>query len=254
MKKHRSTIAAALLTAPVSAADKTAEDVFQTMREIGLPEGYVQEARNQYNAKPDRHDDSGMEMNGKYRSYDEWILLLREKGAVVIYEQTAKAMGVSVEDVTLLYGDIERLKDYEPSVKPEKPFRDMTLEEKRAYVDSLPEEERAAFLVTLTPEERNSILKQLPPEQKQEVAGSLIDLGHEMGMNITVSDPDELRFEVRDDTGTLIDTTGFGLSADATGWDTTIPVLGGTGMILLAVGGLTILLRLTGKQEDRQHG
>jgi hypothetical protein len=41
---------------------------------------------------------------------------------------------------------------------------------------------------------------------------------------------------------------------DATGWNTTVPVLAGSGMILLSVGGLLLLTRRTGKQEDEQHG
>ena len=258
MKKHRNIVVAALLsfcsaavllTAPISAA--SAEDVFQVMRETGIPASLVQEYRNHLNANVIEHDDNGMIMKGTYRTWDEWITVIREKGANEIYELTAKAMGVSVEDVILLYGDIEKVKDYEPSVQPEKPFSEMTLEEKRAYVNSLPEEERAAFLVTLTPEERSSILRQLDPEQKKEAAASLIELGQEIGMNISVSDTDNLRFDVRDENGRLIDSTGLGLSVDTTGWNTTLPVAGSIAVILLAAGALGFLFRLTAKKEEK---
>lgn len=245
---------AALLTAPVSAEHATADDVFDTMREVGLPDGYIQMVHNNFERDEKNHDENGMTMNGKYRSYDEWITIIREKGAVHIYEATANTMGIDVETLILMCGEPEALEDYVPSVTPEKPFAEMTLEEKRAFVDSLPEEERAKFIASLSPEERNSILKQLEPEQKEEIVGGLIELGEEMGMHISVDDADAFRFSVRDDSGRLIDATGFGLSVDATGWDTTVPVLAGSGMILLSVGGLLLLTRRTGKQEDKQHG
>lgn len=245
---------AALLTAPVSAENATADDVFAAMREIGLPDGYIQAVHTKFLSQPDQHDENGMTMNGTYRSYDEWINVIREEGALKIYEASANAMGVDVETLILMFGEPEKIENYVPSVTPEKPFAEMTLEEKRAYVDSLPEEERALFLASLTPEERNSILKQLDPEQKEQVAGGLIELGEELGMHISVDDVDEFRFSVRDDSGRLIGSAGFGLSVDATGWNTTVPVLAGSGMILLSVGGLLLLTRRTGKQEDEQHG
>lgn len=231
--------AAMLLTVPVSAA--TEEDVFAAMAEAGLSEAFIQDARNRFRNEP--HDETGMTINGQYRTYEEWAQYIRENGGAAIYQLIADAMGVDVEVLALIYGEIQVPEDYVPSVEQEKPFAEMTLEEKRAYVDSLPEEERAVFLASLSPEERNSILKQLDPELKQEAAGALIELGEEMGMNIAVEDVDELRFSVRDDEGNLIDSAGFGLTVDPTGWDTTVPVLLGAAMILTASGGILWMIR-----------
>ena len=130
----------------------------------------------------------------------------------------------------------------------------VSIEEKRAYLDSLSEEERAEFLVHLTPEERSSLIRQLEPEQKKEIAGGLVELGQEMGMNLSVEDVDSLRFQVRDKNGRLIDSATLGTTVDPTGWNTTVPVLGGSAMILLALGGFAVMLRRTGRQEDQSNG
>ena len=70
-------------------------------------------------------------------------------------------------------------------------------------------------------------------------------------MNISVSDTDNLRFDVRDENGRLIDSTGLGLSVDTTGWNTTLPVAGSIAVILLAAGALGFLFRLTAKKEEK---
>ena len=74
-----------------------------------------------------------------------------------------------------------------------------------------------------------------------------------MGMNITVDDAENYRFSVRDGEGRLIDTAGFGLTVDATGWDTTVPVLTGAAMVLTALGGL-LLIGHRCKKEEMTNG
>lgn len=245
--------AAASLAVPVSAA-ATIEDVWQAMSEAGMPEAFILDTRNQYPNSV--HDDKGMEMNGVYRTYEEWVTLIHENGAMYVWSVIAEEMCVPVEALIEHYNqksDPSHQDDppYEPSVKPEKPFAEMTLEEKRAYVASLPEEERAAFLANLSPEERNSILKQLDPDKKQDVVQGVVDLGKQMGMTVTVDDADSFRFSVRDRNGNLVDSASFGLTVDPTGWNTTAPVLAASGMILLSLGGMLYLIR---KQEETGNG
>lgn len=245
--------AAAYLGMPVSAA-ATIEDVWQAMADAGMPDAFILDTRNQYPNSV--HDETGMEMNGVYHTYDEWVALIHENGAEYVWRIIAEEMGVPVEQLIEYYdqkSDPAHQDDppYEPSVEPEKPFADMTMEEKRAYVNALPEEERAAFLANLTAEERNSILKQLDPQKKQEVVGSVVELGKQMGMTVTVDDADSYKFSVRDQNGTLIDSASFGLTVDPTGWNTTVPVLAASGMILLSLGGMLYLIR---KQEENGNG
>lgn len=255
MKAHRGALAAALtlcaaacMTMPVSAA-ATIEDVWQAMADAGMPDAFILDTRNQYPNSV--HDASGMELNGIYHSYDEWVTLIHENGAEYVWSIIAEEMCVPVEDLIAYYNKkIDPAQDepaYEPSAQPEKPFSEMTLEEKRAFIASLPEDERAAFLVNLSPEERNSILKQLDPDKKQDVLAGVVDLGKQMGMTVTVDDADSYKFSVRDKNGTLIDSASFGLTVDPTGWNTTAPVLAASGMILLSLGGMLYLIK---KQED----
>lgn len=255
--------AAVMLTAPVSAESASVDDVFQALENAGMPDAFIQDTRNLYQTAP--HDENGMELNGQYRSYDEWVAIINQDGAVTIMSAIADAFGIPAEELLEHYNMQTQppesgqdtpvtTTEFVPSVEPEQPFADMTLDEKRAYIAGLPEDERAAFLANLTPEERNSILKQLEPEKKEQIVGGLIEIGQEMGLNVTVENIDDLRFNVRDENGTLIDAAGFGLTVDPTGWNTTVPVLAGSGMILLSLGGLMLLYRMTGKQEDTQHG
>lgn len=242
-----------LLTGTAAAAD--AEDVFRAMAEAGMPASFIQDTRNQFHTQP--HDENGMEMNGEYRSYDEWVALIRENGAQYVWAVIAEEMLVPVEDIVAYYEkkNVEQPAGTEPEPAPasEPRFAEMTLEEKRAYVASLPETERAAFLAGLTPEERNALLRQLSTDKKQEVLEGLAELGREMGMNVTVDDADAYRFSVRDGEGRLIDAAGFGLTVDATGWDTTVPVLTGTAMLLTAVCGL-LMTAFRCKKEEQENG
>lgn len=254
MKLHRRALAAAVtlcaaacMAMPVSAA--SIEDVWQAMADAGMPDAFILDTRNQYPNSV--HDENGMEMNGIYRSYDEWVTLIHENGAEYVWSIIAEEMCVPVEDLIEYYNKkidpAQEEPPYEPSKEPETPFSEMTLAEKRAFIASLPEEERAAFLVNLSPEERNSILKQLEPDKKKDVIAGVVDLGQQMGMTVTVDDADSYRFSVRDQDGKLIDSASFGLTVDPTGWNTTIPVFAASGMILLSLGGMLYLIK---KQED----
>ncbi len=236
-----------LLTGAAAAASD--EDVFRAMAEAGLPASFIQDTRNQFHNQP--HDENGMEMNGIYRSYDEWVALIRENGAQYVWGVIAEEMLVPAEDIIAHYERKQAGESpaKEPVSAPAPGFAEMTLEEKREYVASLPESERAAFLADMTAEERTSLLKQLSTDKKHEVLEGMAELGREMGMNITVDDAENYRFSVRDSEGRLIDTAGFGLTVDATGWDTTVPVLTGAAMVLTALGGLLMIGHRCKKEE-----
>lgn len=244
-------LCSAVLLLNGAAAAASEEDVFRAMAEAGLPASFIQDTRNQFHTQP--HDENGMEMNGIYRSYDEWVTLIRENGAQYVWGVIAEEMLVPAEDIIAYY---ERKASTSPAAEepvsepaPAPGFAEMTLEEKREYVASLPESERAAFLADMTAEERTSLLKQLSTDKKHEVLEGMAELGREMGMNITVDDAENYRFSVRDSEGRLIDTAGFGLTVDATGWDTTVPVLSGAAMVLTALGGLLMIGHRCKKEE-----
>lgn len=248
---------------PFSASASSVEDVYDAMRRIGMPESMVQEAKLQY--QNTEHDENGMSINGNYFTYDVWADMV-EIYEDDIWNEVGKQFNVSGEDIKQAAA-AEPVQTQEApaenaaqdtatepvkpavSVAPEKPFVNMTLDEKKEYVASLPEEERVGFIAGLSTTERNSVIKQMSTDSQANIASGFIQLGEQLGMHISVDqlDGNGINYSVRSSDGTLIDVSSVGTSVDDTGWNTTIPVLAGSAMILGAVGGLMMLVR-------RRHG
>ena len=246
-----------------AAAEGSIEDVYAAMRRIGMPETMIQNAKNQYETVP--HDENGMEIKGQYLPYDVWaeMVILQEDE---IWNKVGEQFGVSGPEIRKAMQTTAppaaQSADPEPTKtepvtypEPEKPFINMTLEEKQAYVAALPEDQRAAFLASLSTSERNSIIKQMDTGSKADIASSFISLGEQLGMHISVDQlgEDGISYSVRDGEGDLIDSTSVGASVDETGWNMTVPVFGSCGVILLAVGGLT-WISLRGRKQEALHG
>ena len=267
-----SAAACTLLAVPVS-AEGSVEDVYEAMRRIGFPESMIQEAKTQYQNTP--HDDDGMTIEGNYYPYDvlaDYVEIYEDD----IWDKVGAQFGVSGEEIrnnTQLLEQQPVVTDApadpgeaaattptttEPvqfSVQTQIPFINMTLEQKQDYVASLPEAERAPFLASLTTRERNSVIRQMDTESQAEIANSFISLGEQFGMHITVDSigNGSIDYSVRNSSGTLIDVSTVGTSVDDTGWDTTLPVLGGSSMILGAIGGLAVLSRRSRKDGEGEE-
>lgn len=227
-----------------AAAAGTVDDVYAAMREIGLSEAMVQQAKNQYQTIP--HDSAGMEINGHYATYDVWaqyVYIYEDQIWAEINKQFTVTTSSATTAATSPAGSSETQTTTTSarSAAERKSFINMTLEEKKAYVAALPPEEQEAFLRSLSTAERNSIIKQLGTESQAEIAQGFIALAQQLGMNITVDSiggQSGIDYSVRDGDGNLIDSSVIGTQVDDTGWDTTVPVLGGCGAILFSVGGM----------------
>lgn len=257
---------------PFAASAESVEDVYEAMRRIGLPESMVQEAKIQY--QNTEHDDEGMTINETYLTYDVWADMV-ELYEDDIRNEVGKQFGVS-GDAIKEAAEAERsqqpaetqpasessaapaetapAKTEKPavSVEPPKPFVNMTLDEKKDYVASLPEAERAGFIAGLSTSERNSVIKQMSKDSQANIASGFIQLGEQFGMHISVDqlDGSGINYSVRNGDGTLIDVSSVGTTVDDTGWNTTVPVLAGSAMILGAAGGLILLTRRQRKEEQ----
>lgn len=249
---------------PLNASASSVEDVYDAMRRIGMPESMIQEAKLQY--QNTEHDENGMSINGTYFTYDVWADMV-EIYEDDIWTEVGKQFGISGEEIKKAStetapaqtsaADPPAQTPAQPekpavSVEPSKPFVNMTLDEKKEYVASLPEEERAGFIAGLSTTERNSIIKQMDTGSQANIASGFIELGEQLGMHISVDqlDGSGINYSVRNSEGTLIDVSSVGTSVDDTGWNTTVPVLGGSAMILGAVGGLMLAFR---KQRREEH-
>ncbi len=242
------------------------EDVYAAMRDIGMSEAMVQQAKNQYQTTP--HDDQGMEINGHYATYDIWaeyVYIYEEQIWEVIDEQFLNVTETSASDAptatvtttTTTAAAVSGETTAETSVttrsaEERKEFINMTLDEKKAYVNSLPEDERQAFLRSLSASERNSIIKQLDTDSQAEIAQGFVDLSRQLGMNITVDSIGSggIDYSVRDSDGTIIDVSSIGTQIDDTGWNTTLPLLLSCGAILAAIAGLIFNAARSKKTEE----
>ncbi len=109
-------------------------------------------------------------------------------------------------------------------------FVNMTLDEKREYINSLTEDSQDAFMDSLTTAERNSILKQLPAEEKAELIQSYVDAAGGMGLNVSVDsiNGSDVSMTIRNDDGQVVGKTAIGTIIDETG-------ISHTGAYLLAL-------------------
>ncbi len=257
---------------PFAASAESVEDVYEAMRRIGLPESMVQEAKLQY--QNTEHDDEGMKINDTYFTYDVWADMvelyeddirnevgkqfgvsgdaIKEAAQAERTQQSAETQPASESSTAPVESAPVKTEKPAVSVEPSKPFVNMTLDEKKEYVSSLPENERAGFIAGLSTSERNSVIKQMSTDSQANIAIGFIQLGEQFGMHISVDqlDGSGINSSVRNSDGTLIDVSSVGTSVDDTGWNTTVPVLAGSAMILGAVGGLILLTRRQRREEQ----
>lgn len=251
-----------------AAAEGSVQDVYDAMRQIGLPESMIQQAKNTYESHPEMHDENGMTINGQYGSYLDWadnIYVMED----TIWKKLAEQYQVPVDKIKEYLA--EKPGQTEPPAttaagsgsgstvtttattarKSDKTFINMTAEEKKAYLLGMTEDERVKFLANLTQSERKSILKQLSADDKADLMKDFAEIGKSLGMNVTVDniDGNDISYSVRDENGNLIDSSSIGTRVDDTGWDLTVPVLGSAGMILLCAGGLVLLTVRAGRRK-----
>ncbi len=273
MKKH-SKLFAALLSAAAAccmmqttAYAATIDDVCNALRDIGIPEAQVQSCMNYYYSCP--HDENGVyDPTGAYQTYDTLVELvyimqdsIRERlnamfpsapattttapAAPAANETTAAAAptgtDTSAATNTPTATTAAPLAETTMPATTQKPFINMTYEEKCAYISSLSEEERTDFINNLSVAERNSLIKQLPTDEKAAIAQDFVDLMKEFGLMLTVDDIDNLDISVHDAEGNLVDSSSIGISIDDTGWNLTAPLVISVSALLLSVGGLTWL-------------
>ncbi|MBR6107148.1 MAG: hypothetical protein IKQ39_03985 [Oscillospiraceae bacterium] len=283
-KKRLTVLAASVLTAALTAvcgsvnasAEGSVQDVYDAMRRIGMPESLIQNAKTQFQNTP--HDDEGMSINGTYYTYDVWADLV-EINQDSIWDEVGKQFGLSGEELKASYATATQptetvpadsskgtgstkttvtpaITTTKPSVTTAISFTQMTLDEKKDYVNSLPQEERVAFIAGLSNAERNSILKQMDPASQANVMQGFINAGEQLGMHVTVDDiggADGISYSVRNSDGVLLDSSSIGAGVDDTGWDLTVPFIVSTGAVLLSAGGLVWLAFRSRKETENDE-
>lgn len=205
-------------------AQVTVEDIVSKARELGAPELKIQEGLDNWNTG--YYDQSDLD--------DVWEQLLE-------YEREMNSKIDSIFDSSASVPDA-----VPDDSKPERDdFVNMTLDEKIAYVNSLPPAEREAFLNTLSPEERKSILKQMSIKDKADLMEGYVSLADKLGMNVVVDDitDDNVMLTIRDDDGVIIDQSGLSAKVEDTGVSYTGLFAAAAAGVVLAGGGLIAVYR-----------
>lgn len=246
--KHNALQYAALLAAGclccgagLSAGAASIDDCNSKAIELGLPADIIEQGNNAWEGGTLGQEDLDSVYN-----------------ALCSYEQTQEEIFSSIFDENYSAPDTESEPDRTGSTAEsmsDADFVNMTLEEKIAYVNSLPAEEREAFLASLSVEERNSIIKQLSTDDKMNLLDGYMDVAGAMGLNVTVDSlsDNELELVIRDDAGTVIDTTHMGVTIDDTGISHTRLITLAAAAVMLAVLGIGALYRYLCRSDSTEQ-
>lgn len=256
MKKNWIAAAAACLTVCAcctpTASAATLEDVAEAARAMGYPELCIQEGINYCqtsNYTPEQYDQI---VAAVYENNDEiWNVIYQEYGI----EAPAETEPPSASDTEQTEPDSESA----PSAQPQfsittAEFLALSMEEQKAFLQSLTAEEQSAFLGSLTPQERNAILKQLSTDAKAQVLSQMVEAGASMGLHFTVEEltDESLTLSVRGEDGTLVDVSSVGIVVDDTGISHTGLIFGAGSVLLLSAGGLLLMSLRTKKEQSHE--
>lgn len=239
-------IAFSLLSAGITASAYTADDVAAKARQAGWPETLIQTGYNQWASGEytQAQLDAAYDSVSTYNEQTEELIYnslgldpeeARKKNAEKqnAPTETEPATEAPAKD------SVQENNSAENTTVSNSDFIDMSMEEKKAYVDSLPDDQKAEFIDSLSPEARNSIIKQLPAEDKAVIIQKYVDAADSMGMNVTVDHIGEkdISLTVRNQDGIVIDKAAVGVVIDETGISHTKPFLfAGIGILLSLAG------------------
>lgn len=232
-----SLLAAGLLCGTIGfhAAAYTVDEVAQKAREAGYSEEQVQRGYNEWNTgiyTQEDLDQAYEALCGYQSNVDSKIDSIFDNGS----SQSTVSSAAESADSSAVSA---------PDRIPSAEFISMTLDEKIAYVNSLPAAEKDAFLNGLSAAERNSIIKQMSVSDKADIMQGYVDAASAMGMNMVVDSLSEngVSVTVRDKDGVIIDKASVGVTIDETGIShTRLFALAGAA-IALACAGLGWLYR-----------
>lgn len=279
MKKTKTWIAAAAalllalpVTAPLHASATTVDDVIAAAYGAGWPDYLVQQAVNMYAGGNYTSDQCDKAIAQIYQ-YDDTVAKQIEQELGISIPSSGGSSGSSSGSETTTdapspetpaasdpgnasgntsgsgsgtssSGVISNVGSLGSSANEARPsdqeFIHMTLDEKREYLNAMPEADKQQFVSTMTASERNSIIKQLGASDKAEILASFTDVGKEFGItfNIDSVTEDQIVVSARDENGKLMDVAAVGITIDATGYSYTKPILLAGGLLLLSIGGI----------------
>ncbi len=233
----------------ISASATSVGDVIAHARAVGMPEDQVQMYINMYSGGDYTSEQCDQAIAALDSMAGQWQSAVDEAinaGTTTASENSSSQTTTTAKGETTASTTGETLTDAEIVQLP--------LQDKIDYINSLPEKERTEFMENMSTEVRNSFLKQMDSSQQLEIVSSMLDVGDAFGLNFSVDSISDgsLAISARDAEGNLVGVTTVGNSVESTGIPYTVPVLVGSGAILLALGGLAVTLIRSGKKERNE--
>lgn len=234
----------------MTASATSVGDVIAYAYAVGLPESTIQQCINQYSGgtyTSEQCDQAIAALADWAAKRDQSIEDEINKGTTAPPTETTAAAGGNSDTTETAAAPVTTTT---PSAKD---FINMTLGEKVSYVNSLPEDQRKEFIQNMSNDERNSFLKQMDKTKQAEVIAEMMGVGKAFGLNFSVDtlSKDAIAISARDKDGNLVDVTTFGNTVEETGIPYTVPVLIGSGAILLAAGGIGAALFCCKRRSHR---
>ncbi len=261
MKKRKilAALAAALLAAlpmgnALTASATTTDDVIAAAYAAGWPDWLVQQAVNMYAGGSYTSEQCDKAIAQIYQYNDEvGEQIAKEFGVAPPNNMTTTTPAPAVTTTPTAAGGNESTGENQTTVtttvtaaRPsDNKFINMTLDEKKEYLNSMTQEEKEAFVNTMTDSERNSVIKQLSASDKASLISNFMEVGDEFGISFNIDElsSDSLQISAHDENGNLVNVTSMGITIDPTGNSYTLPIAAGVGLLTLSIGGIIILMR-----------
>ncbi len=237
-------LAAACMLPCMNTYAATEADVIEAVRANGWPDWMVQTVSNS--------------ISGGGFTSDQYDKMIAQIGAydAEIEKQVAEQLGITLpekeEAPTESTGSTSgSTSGNTGGSSGNKTFADMTLEEKKAYLNSMTEAEQQEFLSSLSAEDRNSLIKQMGLSQKAELVAGFKDILSEFGITVSIEEltDENISISTLDENGNILGISSMSMKVDPTGSSRALPIIGGTGLLLVSAAGTVFLLR--GKSEKK---
>ncbi len=258
-------IGAALAAAPMTANAYSINDVAQALRNACVPESQIQQMLNVYQYC--EKDANGIYYGDYYYRYDEIVWTIEGFGdsindVIDQYMDTAIAMqqqiiaSATATTTTTTGNGNGGGSTTTTTVKPEKSFELMTMDEKIAYLASLPDDERKEFMANLSIDEKQSILAQMSTGNQAAVLDQMTQILKELGFHMSVDNMQQGQIDVsvRDENGNLIDSSPMGVIVEDTGWNLTGWFALASVLVLISLAGIGYMIyRSADESKEEDH-
>lgn len=274
MKKFKTLLVSAIVALTMGAAcampaaAEDINDVAQALREACVPESQIQAMMNAYQYC--EKDEYGVYFNDQYFRYDDLVYaiqLMGEEGVNAAIQENLETgldayeqmMGTATTTTTTSTGSGSEnsTTTTTTTTAPAKTFEQMTMDEKIAYLYSLPEDERKTFMENLSIDEKQSILLQMSTDSQMEILDYMAGLMEDLGFHMSVDNMQQGQIDVslRDDQGNLIDSSSMGVIVEDTGWNLTGWFALASVLVLVSMGGIGyVMYRSSKASEEEQNG